>query len=137
MRRPLTTLILGAALTTLLLTGCAEESPVSAPTTTTPTTTTVAPAADTAVSPQIDVAQFQFQPGDLTVAAGTTVMWVNSDRIVHTVTAGAPDAASGLFDIDLDGAGSVAEFQFDEPGVYDYFCNRHPHMVGTITVIGS
>lgn len=98
---------------------------------------------DTAAQPQaetveISVAQFQFQPGTIEVPVGTTVTWNNSDRILHTVTAGTPDNPTPeIFDGLLDDAGSTFSFTFTEAGTFDYYCDIHPHMVGTITVVGA
>ena len=87
---------------------------------------------------EIQVAQFQFQPGTIEVPVGTTVIWTNSDRILHTVTAGTPDMpAPEIFEGLLDDAGSMFSHTFTDEGTFDYYCDIHPHMVGTITVVGA
>lgn len=87
---------------------------------------------------EIDIAQFRFQPGVIEVPVGTTVTWTNSDRILHTVTAGTPEnPLPDVFDGLLDDAGSTFSYTFTEEGVVDYYCAIHPHMVGTITVVGA
>ncbi len=113
----------------VIVAGCAERSVVEPPAGV-PATTIDASAATVTVAVQ----GFLFQDGDLEIEAGTTVRWENQDRILHTVTAGTEAAPSGLFDIQLDGDGSSGEFTFSSPGTYEYFCARHPHMTGTITV---
>ena len=72
---------------------------------------------------------------DLTVAVGTTVMWMNADGYAHTATEGsdgkaAPDA---LFDLQL-AAGASDSYTFTEAGTYQVTCTLHPNMNMTITV---
>lgn len=40
----------------------------------------------------VQVENYVFAPSQLTVAAGTTVTWVNKDTVGHTVTEGNPDS---------------------------------------------
>jgi plastocyanin len=77
---------------------------------------------------------FQFQPGALEVRAGTRVTWTNQDDITHTVTSGQPGGPDGRFDVRLDGKGIQASADFPAPGVYPYFCARHPSMRGEVVV---
>src|SRR5881628_2073584 len=44
--------------------------------------------ADAAEAREVDIANFKFSPGSITIPTGTTVTWVNHDEEVHTVTAG-------------------------------------------------
>jgi plastocyanin len=69
----------------------------------------------------------------VTVAAGTTVTFVNEDDVPHTATSGAGEP-DGTFDLDLPGAGGSATFTFDEPGSYDYYCRVHPSMTAVVEV---
>ncbi|MFQ5920525.1 MAG: plastocyanin/azurin family copper-binding protein [Nitrososphaerales archaeon] len=79
-----------------------------------------------------------FAPAEITVSAGTTVVWTNKDVVGHTVTSGNPsDAETGtIFDsgFPLMKQGEQFEHAFDTPGAYEYFCLVHPHMVGKVTV---
>ena len=77
---------------------------------------------------------FQFQPGALEVRAGTRVTWTNRDDISHTVTSGAPGGPDGRFDVRLTGKGASGGATFSDPGVYPYFCTRHPSMRGEVVV---
>lgn len=82
----------------------------------------------------VEILNSDFGP-DLTVAAGTTVMWMNGDGYAHTATQGsdgvrAPDA---LFDLQL-AAGASDSYTFAEPGSYQVTCTLHPTMNMTITV---
>lgn len=82
----------------------------------------------------VNILNSDFGP-DLTVAIGTTVMWMNADGYAHTATEGsdgkaAPDA---LFDLQL-AAGASNSFTFTEAGPYQVTCTLHPNMNMTITV---
>ena len=72
---------------------------------------------------------FMFAPTALSVAAGSTVTWTNSDDEPHTVV-----SESGLFRSGALDTNESFSFRFDKPGTYRYTCSIHPRMVGTITV---
>jgi len=78
---------------------------------------------------------FQFQPGNLAVKAGTTVVWTNGDDIEHSVTSGMPGKESGVFDSGFFKKGGTYSFTFTKPGTYTYFCKRHNSMKATVTVM--
>ena len=78
---------------------------------------------------QVTVQNFSFQPGTLTVKAGTTVTWVNHDDEPHTVNENNKTFKSGA--LDTDGKFS---YKFTSPGTYSYFCSIHPRMKGQIIV---
>jgi plastocyanin len=70
-----------------------------------------------------------YVPETLTVKAGTTVTWRNDDTSSHTVTEHEYEWTSPLLN-----PGESWSYTFNEPGVYDYHCNPHLWMVGTIVV---
>lgn len=87
--------------------------------------------------------EFYFEPQMATVEPGATVQWeVESGR--HTVTAFHPNNQvpnripenADPFDSDTLAEDDTFDVQFDEEGVYDYFCQPHEHegMVGTVVV---
>src|SRR5205807_1773041 len=77
---------------------------------------------------QIVIDNFAFAPATLTVAAGTTVTWINRDEEPHTVMSG--DQQASFKSPALDTNDKFA-FTFTKPGTYKYFCTIHSHMVGT------
>ena len=80
----------------------------------------------------VDMKDIQFVPQDITVKAGTTITWTNSDQVAHTVTKeGGPGADFDSGDVD---PGGTFEQTFDEPGTVDYVCEIHPGQDGTVTV---
>ena len=81
----------------------------------------------------VDIPSISFEPAEITVKAGTTVTWTNSDDLPHTVTKESgpgPDFDSG----DLDPGSGEFEQTFDQPGTVDYVCTIHPGQAGTFTV---
>jgi len=80
----------------------------------------------------VTIDNFVFEPGRLTVKAGTTVTWTNRDDIPHTVAAKERLFKSKVMDTD-----ESYSFTFSTPGEYTYFCSLHPHMTGTIVVEGA
>ena len=83
-------------------------------------------------SETVDMKDIQFVPKNVTVKAGTTITWTNSDQVAHTVTKeGGPGADFDSGNVD---PGGTFEQTFDEPGKVDYVCTIHPGQAGTITV---
>jgi PGF-CTERM protein len=80
----------------------------------------------------VDIEGFAFQPATLTVLPGTTVTWTNQDNAPHTVT-----STDGKFDSGSLSKGQEFNFNFTQPGVYDYYCKIHPSMRGRIEVISA
>jgi len=86
-------------------------------------------------SPGCETSNACFSPASLTINAGDTVEWTNTDTAAHTVTSGSPaNGPSGVFDSSLIMGGASFENTFDAVGSYDYFCMVHPWMVGNIQV---
>ena len=79
-----------------------------------------------------------YQPDQITVSPGATVLWDNQDNALHTATSGNPDTATpdGKFDTGIIGANQQSKpvTMPTEPGDYVYFCTLHPFLVGTVTV---
>ena len=86
-----------------------------------------APACADEVAMKID--NFTFNPQQITVKAGDTVIWTNGDDIPHTVT-----SKTGLFKSKALDTDDKFSFTFATPGTYAYFCALRPHMTGTIVV---
>ena len=79
--------------------------------------------------------QKYYDPQEISIKTGTTVVWTNVDSVSHTVTSGDPSAGpSGIFDSDLVKPGKTFEHRFDSVGTTPYFCSVHPWMTGKVTV---
>ena len=70
-----------------------------------------------------------FRPLRIQVAAGTTVVWTNSDAMVHTVTSDDGRWSSGAIE-----PGATWRRRFDRPGTYTFHCTPHPFMKGVVVV---
>ena len=80
-----------------------------------------------------------YDPDEVTVKKGETILVDNVDTLPHTVTngAGASDATSGkLFDTSIINGGEfkVLETTNVDAGSHPYYCTVHPYMTGTLIV---
>ena len=79
----------------------------------------------------VDIADFAYDPVDVTVKVGGTVEWTNSDTAPHTATAQDDSFDTGSLD-----QGDKAKVTFDEAGTFKYICTFHPFMNATVEVVG-
>ena len=91
------------------------------------TVVTITPARAADATVKID--NFTFAPQHFAVKIGTTVTWENEEDTPHTVA-----SSTKLFRSNALDTGDRFSFTFTTPGVYQYFCSLHPHMIGTIVV---
>jgi plastocyanin len=138
----------------LVLAACA--SPAAAPSATEPPTPSATEAATPSASPSAEESESaepseeataeevrvrlessNFAPSELTITAGTTVLFLNADSYTHTVTEGTGGQAvdDPIVDREIAENRSV-RVTFDEPGTYDITCKIHPSMQLSITVEG-
>ncbi|MDP7657823.1 MAG: plastocyanin/azurin family copper-binding protein [Nitrososphaerales archaeon] len=77
------------------------------------------------------IEDFWYFPNNLTIRAGSEVIWVNKDFAAHTATAN-----NGEFDTKLLQQNQVSlAIVFDKVGIYPWFCVPHPQMVGAVKVV--
>jgi plastocyanin len=92
--------------------------------------------AEAQISHVIDVVNFSFDPEELTIQAGDTVIWTNTEGS-HNV-----DGTQGEFPSNPESFGNEVgtewtyTFVFTIPGTYDYVCDPHKYygMTGKIIV---
>jgi len=74
-----------------------------------------------------------FQPANLTIQRGRTVVWVNTQPIFHTIT---PDGHNAWTSANTSTTGEALRVTFNSAGTFPYVCTPHisSGMVGTITV---
>ncbi len=130
---PTTRLLAAQILLVLGLMACGNDADETAEEAVgTPSSTTTAPdeggEADDG-SGVVEIGDFRFQPAEITVAAGTTVLWENHDDATHSVADRALDVESE----DLT-RGDTFERTFDEAGAFPYVCGIHNYMEGTVIV---
>ena len=90
-----------------------------------------------ATAASVNMADNEFQPASITVAAGEAITFTNVGSNPHTAT-----SDDGVFDTGTVDAGATASITLDSPGTYPYFCVFHGAaggvgMSGTITVTGG
>ena len=78
----------------------------------------------------VKIDNFSFAPGEITVAKGTTVDWVNRDDIPHTVVS---DDQTTFKSKPLD-TDDKFSYTFRKEGTYTYFCSIHPKMTAKVVV---
>jgi plastocyanin len=81
-----------------------------------------------------------FQPNQIQIRVGDTVIWTNDDSQPHTVTSGSNGVPDDKFNsspnfIPLMTPGATFSHTFTEAGEYPYFCLLHPNMVGKVSVV--
>ncbi|VVB86603.1 Cupredoxin-like domain protein [uncultured archaeon] len=86
----------------------------------------------TAVAENISISGSSYQPGTKNITSGTTVTWTNMDATLHTVT-----SDTGFFDSGALSQGQVFSFTFNTAGTFNYHCNFHSFMHGTIIVLAA
>jgi plastocyanin len=79
----------------------------------------------------VSIVDFAFQPSVIVVGAGETVEWTNTGNAQHTV-----DSDTEIFESDILNPGQTFSYTFDDPGIFPYHCDIHPHMRGTVVVTG-
>jgi plastocyanin len=145
-RRVAVVAVAAAGLTAVALAGCGSTKTPSAaaassPAAGTPATTmapmpgmdtpaTTAPAGPAVATTKVDINNFAFSPAVITVKAGTTVTWTNTDEEPHTVVS----ASASMRSATLAGTSNTYSHAFMTPGTYAYNCSIHPFMHGTVVV---
>jgi plastocyanin len=77
----------------------------------------------------VEIANFTFNPPEVTIKPGTTVTWKNADDIPHSIVEDATKFRSKPLD-----TGETFSMTFADAGEIGYFCGLHPHMKGKIIV---
>ncbi|MFH0906122.1 MAG: cupredoxin domain-containing protein, partial [archaeon] len=73
--------------------------------------------------------EFSFKPQKVTIYAGTTVVWTNTDSQLHTAT-----SDNGSFDVGTIEPETSKSYTFTSSGYYNYHCAAQPLIKGTIIV---
>jgi len=122
-------LLLATAAGSVLLAACGAPSDVASPAN--PSSGTPANSSSRPVLPvgePYTVSDYRFTP--LTVSPGQKVEVVDEDDEPHTLT-----ATDGGFDTgSFDGTNPGSFTAPNEPGTYEFTCEIHPSMTGTLTV---
>ena len=81
-------------------------------------------------STTINIERNSFTPADVTVMQTGSLLWVNKDTQVHTVT-----ADNGSFDSGDIQPGSSWGFTFNVIGPHTYHCKYHPEATGIVKCV--
>ena len=87
------------------------------------------PAAQAQTLVQQSMIDFAFEPLELVVPAGTTVVWSNDGATIHTVAPTDLAWSSPVLQ-----AGETFSYTFEAPGLYPILCTIHPDMQATVQV---
>jgi plastocyanin len=80
----------------------------------------------------IDQKGLKFIPNAVTINAGDTVLFTNSDPFTHDVTVVGPNGAQS--DKGLQHHGESKVVSFPDKGTFSVICTMHPNMKATVTV---
>ncbi len=97
---------------------------------TSPTNLANNPGASLGEEKNIDIKGFSFSPQTRNIKKGDTITWTNQDSAPHTVT-----SISGTeLKSDTLNKGDTYSHTFNTAGTFEYRCNFHTSMKGTIIV---
>lgn len=82
----------------------------------------------------VDIKLYAFAPGDVTVAVGQPVTWVERDEDLEGKGAHSVVADDATFDSGLIRQDAAFTFTPVKAGVVSYYCGVHNYMKGTVTV---
>ncbi len=83
---------------------------------------------------RVQIKDFLYAPDAITVPAGTTITFANSDSAPHTATSGTSPRPDGVFEGGTLTKGERKAVRLTRPGTFAYYCAIHPFMKGTVTV---
>lgn len=89
-----------------------------------------APSGEARRAEKVEIADFAYDPDPVTVQVGGKVTWLNQDSAPHTAT-----AEDGSFDTGTLEEGKLKSETFKQAGTYEYICQIHPDMHGTVEVV--
>lgn len=118
---------LAAGVIVALAMACGGSDATSPPTPPTPPATICTPGNGTVCMTKSNT----FDPASMTVAAGTTVTWMNGTGVTHNVTFDTPGSPPNIANF----ASGAQNATFPAKGTYAYHCTIHgASMSGAITV---
>lgn len=127
MRSRLMLVLVPLCLLALVVAACGSDSKSDGP----PAGSVDSPASAETIpdgAPVIDEDNLAFKPNSLTVDAGDTVYFKNSESAIHNV-----EVDGGLKSPDMK-KGDIYSYVFNTAGKYKITCEYHPQMHSTITV---
>lgn len=77
----------------------------------------------------VTIKNFGFEPAEITVAPGDTVVWSNTDFVPHSAT-----ASDSSWDSKAIAGSEAWRFVARTPGRHQYVCAFHPNMKAAVVV---
>ena len=87
------------------------------------------------VDDEPDLTNWHYDPAEITVPAGSTVVWFNQGKEEHSVTS--DPGSKEKFDSGYKKRGASWQRAFSRPGRYTYHCAPHPWMKGAVVVVAA
>ena len=81
---------------------------------------------------EIEIKNFAYNPSEIRIKTGTKLTWYNADNSPHTVTSDSGGKAE--LNSEILSPGDSYSHVFDLPGTFNYHCNFHNSMRGTVIV---
>ena len=78
----------------------------------------------------VEIQNFAFNPSQITIKKGETVIWTNKDSTPHTVLS---DSGNEINSGSLSN-GQTYSHTFNQAGTFEYYCSIHPYMKAKIIV---
>lgn len=83
----------------------------------------------TATPGTVNIQNFSFSPGTITIKKGETVTWQNNDSFIHRIV-----ADDNSFDLGDMTGGGTSKHTFNDIGTFNYHCAVHTYMTGSVVV---
>jgi plastocyanin len=80
----------------------------------------------------VNIVDFAFDQPEIEIPVGTTVTWVNTGAVEHTVVSF--DDGDKVWDSNIMEPGALYSYVFETPGTFDYVCGLHPQMKARVIV---
>lgn len=77
----------------------------------------------------MEIKDFAFTPAELTIPKGSTVTFINRDKVKHSAV-----GDNGEFDTGLIAQDDSVSIRFKDEGTFSYYCGPHPDMTAKIIV---
>jgi plastocyanin len=107
-------------------TGNKTTTPTDSPTATPAATYTATPAT-TPMNVEVTINNLTFDPANVSITVGDTVVWKNVDKVEHQIKIA--EAESTILT-----EGKTFSHTFNTSGTFNYTCTIHPSMKGTVIV---
>ena len=82
---------------------------------------------------EVKIIKSTFIPSVVKVKKGSTIQWVNTEELLHTVTSGKAPQPDGKFNAAY--VKKSFKIKLDKEGFYDYYCELHPAIMRGVIIV--